>query len=71
MDAASMEKVRLLPRVSFVIGTRDTGLLDLLANGEEDRLRQCGLHHRIIQFDGGHHIDPPTLLKLAERGPAN
>ena len=72
MDSGSaLETLRSVPRLSLVVGTLDGDLQKTLANGEEERIRRLGFHDRMIRFEGAHHLDPPTLLMLAESGAAN
>jgi predicted esterase len=72
MDSGpALEKLRAVPHLSLVIGTLDEGLQKMLANGEEERIRRLGLHDRLVRFEGAHHLDPATLLMLAESAAAD
>lgn len=61
---ADFERLRRL-RVSVVFG-RDDPFGDSPMLGEmEGRLRGRAVPYRLIRFDGGHELDPPTLAALA------
>ena len=49
----------------LVRGNRDGALSPELASAEEERLAASGLTCRRVAYDGGHDVDPHTLLTLA------
>ncbi|MDQ6887014.1 MAG: phospholipase [Gemmatimonadota bacterium] len=52
-------------RLSLVIGTKDGYATDALVARERSRLEGAGIPHRLIRFDGGHHLDDAVLVELA------
>ena len=61
---AGAGELAAIPRLSVVAGLKDLEaqrVLDL----EKDRFQRLGLRHTLHSFDGGHHLDEDTLLRLA------
>jgi len=59
---------RLAPlALTLVVGRRDEYITAKLLARETARLTAHGIPFRIVQFDGGHEIEPQVLLELAAR----
>jgi len=54
-----------VPELLLVYGTRDQYFTPKVVAANELRLREHGIRHELISFEGGHEIDAPTLLRLA------
>jgi predicted esterase len=52
--------------LTIVLGTNDEFAKPELIAAQEARLRQLGVAHTIIRFEGGHEITPNVLLRLTE-----
>jgi predicted esterase len=52
--------------LTIVLGTNDEFAKPELIAAQEARLRQLGVAHTIIRFEGGHEITPDVLLRLTE-----
>jgi predicted esterase len=55
-----------VPSLTLVYGTRDEFFTPKIIAATESRLRQHKIPYELVPFDGGHEIDPPTLLRLAQ-----
>ncbi|MGI8498617.1 MAG: alpha/beta hydrolase [Gemmatimonadaceae bacterium] len=54
-------------RLSLVIGARDGYATDAVVAKELSRLQDAGVSHRVIRFDGGHHLDHAVLAELGRQ----
>ena len=52
--------------LTIVLGTNDEFAKPELIAAQEARLRQLGVAHRIIRFEGGHEITPDVLMRLTQ-----
>lgn len=52
--------------LTIVLGTNDEFAKPELIAAQEARLRQLGVAHTIIRFEGGHEITPDVLMRLTE-----
>jgi predicted esterase len=52
--------------LTIVLGTNDEFAKPELIAAQEARLRQLGVAHTIIRFEGGHEITPDVLIRLTE-----
>jgi predicted esterase len=52
-------------RLSLVFGTHDEYASAEQIAQQEARLRDCAIPYQIVTFDGGHHMDPDVLKRLA------
>jgi predicted esterase len=52
--------------VSIVLGRHDEFANTELVASQEARLKELGLAHQTIRFDGGHEIVPDVLSRLAD-----
>ena len=50
----------------LVIGHRDDYITPKVRKSEEARLRDAGLPFRVVEYEGGHEIDPAALRQLVE-----
>lgn len=53
-------------RVSFVAGGDDRFRNDAALEEQAAWLREAGVGCRVVDYDGGHRLDPDTLLRLAQ-----
>ena len=60
-QGAALEGVDLV----LARGSRDRVIEGPMARREEDSLGQAGISFRIVAYEGGHEIDPRTLMELA------
>lgn len=56
--------------VVMVRGSNDSALSPRLAQEEAERLERAGIGYHTVTYDGGHDIDPETLVALAEESRA-
>ena len=61
---AGAEMLAAIPRISVVVGARDTGA-QRAEPQERARMDRLGIDYRLVRFDGGHHLDADTLRTLA------
>jgi predicted esterase len=54
-------------RLTTVVGERDSAVSRELIDKQEERLSELGVPHRLVTFDGGHHLDRTVLAGLAAR----
>jgi len=54
-------------QLTLVSGRSDGYATPAKLQYESDRLRESGVPHRVIWFDGGHEIDDATLAELARK----
>ena len=52
-------------RLTTVAGERDTMVTREHIDKQEERLSELGIPHRLVTFDGGHHLDRTVLAGLA------
>lgn len=55
-------------RLTLVVGSRDELATAAAIAGREEWLRDAEIPFASYAFDGGHHLDPALLARLAERG---
>lgn len=53
--------------IEFVVGRRDEIVTADAVARELDRVREAGIAFELIEFDGGHAVDPAVLADLARR----
>jgi predicted esterase len=63
LEPAVLRGARLL----IVAGTVDPHLAAARLADERWRLREAGVEHELVRYDGGHSIDPIALQSVAER----
>lgn len=54
-------------RITIVVGQHDELAPAAVVQRQVDRLKAAGLSAELLEFDGGHEIDPDTLEQLASR----
>ena len=61
------EEIAQIDGVDLVLarGSRDRVIEETMAAREEDALRGAGIAFRVVEYEGGHDIDPRTLMTLA------
>ena len=64
-DAAAL--ARRAP-LTVVLGRQDDFAKPELVAAQESRLKELGISHKTIRFDGGHEIVPDALRSLADTG---
>lgn len=57
--------------LTLVVGTEDEYATPERIAEEETRLREAGIVHTTVRFDGGHRVDPDELRRLGASTPAN
>jgi predicted esterase len=65
IDAAAAKRLSGSP-VTVVLGTKDQFARPDVVAQQEARLRELGIAHDTVRFDGGHEINPEVLVQLAE-----
>jgi len=61
-----LELTRLrVPSLTLVYGRRDEFFTPKIIAATESRLREHKIAYELVPFDGGHEVDPATLLRLA------
>ena len=66
LDAAGAARLAARSPLTIVLGTNDEFARPELVTEQEARLRDLGVAHRTVRFDGGHEITPEVLRQLAE-----
>jgi len=66
LDARSAARLAQRSPLTVVLGTNDEFARPDLIGQQEARLRELGIPHQTIRFDGGHEITAPVLTRLAE-----
>lgn len=63
-----LERLRT-PKLVLVYGTRDEFFTPKVVGANEARLREHGVPYEVVSFEGGHELEPATLLRLATPSP--
>jgi predicted esterase len=61
--AAARERLASLD-LELVVGSRDELYTPKVLARDEERLREAGIPHRVIRFQGGHEIDDAVLRRI-------
>jgi predicted esterase len=69
LDAGSAALLTRRAPIALVLGRQDEFATPELITAQEARLKQLGVAHETIRFDGGHEIDSDTLRSLADKSP--
>jgi predicted esterase len=64
LDAEAAARLSRRSPLTIVLGTNDQFAKPELIVAQEARLKQLGVRHTIIRFDGGHEIVPEMLTRL-------
>jgi predicted esterase len=54
--------------LTLAVGREDRYMTEARARGEEQRLREAGMELRVLQYDGGHRVEPDALRELVRLG---
>jgi predicted esterase len=65
LNARSAARLARNSPLTIVLGTDDEFARPELIAQQETRLRELGVGHETIRFDGGHEITPEVLSRLA------
>jgi predicted esterase len=65
LNARSAARLARISALTIVLGTDDEFARPELIAQQEARLRELGVAHETIRFDGGHEITPEVLARLA------
>ena len=66
LDAESAARLALRSPLTIALGTTDDFASPELIAAQEARLRELGVPHMTIRFDGGHEVIPEVLKRLTE-----
>jgi predicted esterase len=65
LDLPTVAPVLRHLRLTTVAGEHDAMVPRELIDRQEERLSELGIPHRLVTFDGGHHIERAVLRSLA------
>jgi predicted esterase len=66
LDAEGAARLTRRSPLTIALGTSDDFASSELIAAQETRLRQLGVPHTTIRFDGGHEVIPEVLMRLTE-----
>lgn len=66
LDSRGAARLTAGAPLTVVLGTNDEFAQPDLIAQQDKRMREMGIPHRIIRFDGGHDIKPDVLKQIAE-----
>ena len=66
LDVEGAARLTRRSPLAIALGTSDDFASPELIAAQEARLRQLGVPHTTIRFDGGHEVIPEVLMRLTE-----